>query len=400
MDKRFFTNLSDAVKKAAQSQDMTELEQNLNQAANEVAHSVKDAVNQVSTGLNRSAKEFRKNWNYAAPSPPQRTTAPPPIVRAPKRRRPARGNALGTTLTAIGSTLIPLSSIALVFGGIHFLVRAAFSSLGTLAAVTLPILGTSILFAKADSKLRARYRRCETYLRLTGDADFITVKQLASGTQQSPDYVANDLNRMIRKKMLPDAHMDQQKTCLMLGSDTYQQYLDAQKALEERQAEEERIRRECEEDPRRAELYRTVEEGKAYIRQIKEANDALPDEDISNKLFRLEDVTTRIFDHVEKHPEKLSEIGKFMRYYLPTTLKLVNAYREFEQQPAQGENIRSAKEEIKKSLDVINQAFEKLLDSLFEDDALDISTDISVLQTMLAQEGLTGSDFSQEDRKS
>ncbi len=400
MDKRFFTNLSDAVKKAAQSQDMTELEQNLNQAANEVAHSVKDAVSQVSTGLNRSAKEFRKNWNYAAPSPPQRTTTPPPIVRASKCRRPARGNALGTTLTAIGSTLIPLSSIALVFGGIHFLVRAAFSSLGTLAAVTLPILGASILFAKAGSKLRARYRRCETYLRLTGDADFITVKQLASGTQQSPDYVANDLNRMIRKKMLPDAHMDQQKTCLMLGSDTYQQYLDAQKALEERQAEEERIRRECEEDPRRAELYRTVEEGKAYIRQIKEANDALPDEDISNKLFRLEDVTTRIFDHVEKHPEKLSEIGKFMRYYLPTTLKLVNAYREFEQQPAQGENIRSAKEEIKKSLDVINQAFEKLLDSLFEDDALDISTDISVLQTMLAQEGLTGSDFSQEDRKS
>ena len=266
--------------------------------------------------------------------------------------------------------------------------------------LTLPILGASILFAKAGSKLRARYRRCKTYLRLTGDADFITVKQLASETQQTPDYVANDLNRMIRKKMLPDAHMDQQKTCLMLGSDTYQQYLDAQKALEERQAEEERIRRECEEDPRRAELYRTVEEGKAYIRQIKEANDALPDEDISNKLFRLEDVTTRIFDHVEKHPEKLSEIGKFMRYYLPTTLKLVNAYREFEQQPAQGENIRSAKEEIKKSLDVINQAFEKLLDSLFEDDALDISTDISVLQTMLAQEGLTGSDFSQEDRKS
>ena len=84
----------------------------------------------------------------------------------------------------------------MVFGGIHFLVRAAFSSLGTLAAVTLPILGASILFAKAGSKLRARYRRCKTYLRLTGDADFITVKQLASETQQTPDYVANDLNQM------------------------------------------------------------------------------------------------------------------------------------------------------------------------------------------------------------
>ncbi len=89
----------------------------------------------------------------------------------------------------------------------------------------------------------------------------------------------------------------------------------------------------------------------------------------------------------------MPEISKFMRYYLPTTLKLVNAYREFEKQPVQGENIRNAKTEIQTSLEIINKAFENLLDSLFEDDALDISTDISVLHTMLAQEGLTGSDF-------
>ena len=179
----------------------------------------------------------------------------------------------------------------------------------------------------------------------------------------------------------------------MLDSETYQQYLAAQQSLRDRQEEEERLRREREADPQRAELYRTIEEGQAYIRQIKEANDAIPNEDISNKLFRLEDVTTRIFEHVEKHPGKLPEISKFMRYYLPTTLKLVNAYREFEKQPVQGENIRNAKTEIQTSLEIINKAFENLLDSLFEDDALDISTDISVLHTMLAQEGLTGSDF-------
>ena len=78
------------------------------------------------------------------------------------------------------------------------------------------------------------------------------------------------------------------------------------------------------------------------------------------------------------------------------TLKLVNAYRDFEKQPVQGENICKAKEEICTSLDTINTSFENLLDSLFEDDALDISTDISVLHTMLAQEGLTGSDFSKD----
>ncbi len=78
-----------------------------------------------------------------------------------------------------------------------------------------------------------------------------------------------------------------------------------------------------------------------------------------------------------------------MEYYLPTTLKLLEAYKEFDRQPVQGENITTAKKEIEKTLDTINLAFENLLDDLFEDAAMDVSTDISVLNTMLAQEGLT-----------
>ena len=82
-----------------------------------------------------------------------------------------------------------------------------------------------------------------------------------------------------------------------------------------------------------------------------------------------------------------------MGYYLPTTLKLVNAYREMDAEPIQGENIRSAKHEIEETLDTINYAFENLLDSFYQDKAMDISTDITVLETMLAQEGLTEKDF-------
>ena len=82
-----------------------------------------------------------------------------------------------------------------------------------------------------------------------------------------------------------------------------------------------------------------------------------------------------------------------MQYYLPTTLKLVNAYREFEEQSLQGENIDKTKQEICDTLDTINVAFSNLLDGLFEDDALDVSTDITVLEAMFAQEGLTGHDF-------
>ncbi len=77
-----------------------------------------------------------------------------------------------------------------------------------------------------------------------------------------------------------------------------------------------------------------------------------------------------------------------MEYYLPTTVKLLEAYRQLSNQPVQGENIRSSKLEIERTLDTLNEAFERLLDSLFEDVAWDVSSDIFALHTILAQEGL------------
>ncbi len=82
-----------------------------------------------------------------------------------------------------------------------------------------------------------------------------------------------------------------------------------------------------------------------------------------------------------------------MEYYLPTTVKLVNAYRDFDSVGTQGANISSAKAEIERTLDTINQAFERLLDDLYQDAALDVSTDASVIQTMLKKDGWAESDF-------
>ena len=97
----------------------------------------------------------------------------------------------------------------------------------------------------------------------------------------------------------------------------------------------------------------------------------------------------RIFDRVEQKPDTVDDIRKLMEYYLPTTIKLLEAYEELDAQPVQGENIISSKQEIEKTLDTLNTAVEKLLDELFQDTAWDLSSDISVLNTMLAQEGLT-----------
>lgn len=138
-----------------------------------------------------------------------------------------------------------------------------------------------------------------------------------------------------------------------------------------------------------------VEEGLRYVRHIRECNDRLPGEEISEKLDRLELVVTRIFREVAKNPDNAGDLKKMMSYYLPTTSKLLDAYCELDGQPVKGQNIEGTKQEIESALDTINTAFENLLDSMFQDAAWDISSDISVLNTMLAQEGLTGgNDFS------
>ncbi|MBQ2919632.1 MAG: 5-bromo-4-chloroindolyl phosphate hydrolysis family protein [Oscillospiraceae bacterium] len=110
---------------------------------------------------------------------------------------------------------------------------------------------------------------------------------------------------------------------------------------------------------------------------------------MSGKIDRIEQVVRRIFDRVKTHPEVIPDLKKLMDYYLPMTVKLLTAYADMDAQPVQGEHIQSSKREIEATLDTLTAAYEKLLDELFQETALDISSDISVLNAMLAREGLT-----------
>lgn len=142
-----------------------------------------------------------------------------------------------------------------------------------------------------------------------------------------------------------------------------------------------------------------ISEGREYLRQIREVNDAIPDPVLSEKIYRLEDVTRKIFDHILQNPNKMPQIRKFMGYYLPTTLKLLKAYETLDKQGVKGENIQSSMHDVEMMMDTIIAAFEKQLDNLFQEEALDISSDISVMETMLAQEGLSAGSFSEQTAK-
>lgn len=127
--------------------------------------------------------------------------------------------------------------------------------------------------------------------------------------------------------------------------------------------------------------------------QLRKANEAIPDPVMTAKISRLEEVSARIFALAKKDPGKKAQLQKFMDYYLPTALKLLNTYAQLSAQDVQGENISEAKQSIERSMDLLITAFENQLDKLFQSDALDISADVAALEGMLNLDGLAASDF-------
>lgn len=311
------------------------------------------------------------------------------------------GKYAGTVLKVLGYTgvgIFGLSTIVLlIIAGV--LTGSVVTVLENVAGGLFFLTGISWLVAYRGNKIKDRYNRFCRYANHLQGRTYCSIRELATLIGKSERYVVKDLRKMILLRMFPEGHIDDKKTYFMLNNETFRQYITTQEeferrkqsTVEEKKAEKKEEKKE--ENLLSEELQAAINQGNAYIEQIKAANDAIPGEEISRKLDRLEEVSTKIFKCVQEHPEKLPEIRKFMEYYLPTTLKLVFAYKEFDAQPIQGENITNSKKEIQKTLDTINYAFENLLDSLFEDAAMEVSTDISVLQTLLAQEGLTEKDF-------
>ena len=137
------------------------------------------------------------------------------------------------------------------------------------------------------------------------------------------------------------------------------------------------------------ELDKMIEDGRKAIAEMKRLDDNIADPTISAQIVRLQELSGKIFAQVEQNPEKLPQIRKFMNYYLPTTLKLLTAYDRMGSQGVSGENISGTMERVENMMGTIVTAFERQLDGLFGDQALDISTDITVLENMMAREGLS-----------
>ena len=186
-----------------------------------------------------------------------------------------------------------------------------------------------------------------------------------------------DLRRMIADRWFLQGHLDEQDACLIVTDAAYDEYRRIRQLREEqRQAEAERqqarARQQAEEKREQEnagyapEVQRVIEKGRWYVNKIRDVQlDAIPGEEISRKIDRIELLCAASSSGWRRNPEAVDDIRKLMEYYLPTTVKLLEAYEQLDAQPEAGENIRQAKEEIEKTLDTLNTAFEKLLDSHF-----------------------------------
>ena len=306
------------------------------------------------------------------------------------------GMAIMTGLAAIAMFFL---SLITGFGGFTF--SAVFFAV--LAAVF------AIVGAKGGG-YQSRLRQLEHYLDIMGDRDTITIKELAAGSGKSVKEVKKDLKEMISDGMFAGgAYLDDQDTTLMTSQEAYRQYQETMRAYEERKAAAEKEKAaqtrnaQGESGPDSAavseETAGILKEGHEFIRHIHECNDAIPGEEMTEKLSRLEQVVTRIFEQVERDPESAPDLHRMMSYYLPITRKLVDAYVELGNTQINGENINKTRQEIEMSLDTINSAFETFLDSFYQDKAWDISSDISAMKTMMARDGLTGTGDFQRTRE-
>lgn len=319
-----------------------------------------------------------------------------PEQRQQKIRRPLY---LKGTSTKIGGIFLAVTGYVFTAGSLLFLLFMGLGAAATGWSLAMKVGMTAfgvfaaafVVMALAGTSMVCAVGRFRNYVKILKDREYCDIKELAQRTGRSAKAVVKDLKKMIRKGWFRQGHLDEKEACLMVSDDAYHQYTELMERMKKEKAEREAAakRQQKEFSGLSPEVQKVIQAGDDYVRKIREANDAIPGEEISAKISRMEMLVDRIFDRVEENPESIDDIRKLMDYYLPTTVKLLDAYEELDGQPVQGENIISSKREIEKTIDTLNTAFEKLLDDLFQDTAWDLSSDISVLQMMLAQEGLT-----------
>lgn len=275
---------------------------------------------------------------------------------------------------SILSAIFGLGSVSTLATFVESLIYGYFFAdelIGFLACLIFLAGGLFILLKGVDGKRRRE--RYWNYLAYIGTNREVGLAHMAAAFDVPVRKLCRDLRKMLADGVLPRGYLDLAAGKLVLSETGY------------RAPEPEPVK----EEPA-ASAGEPVQDDNAILREIREVNDAIPDPVMSAKIDRIGEITGKILDYQRQNPGKDSQLRSFLNYYLPTTLKILRAYAQLDAQGVDGENISTAKARIEGMMDKVVDGFENQLDKLFRDDAMDISSDVAVLEQMLKKDGLSG----------
>lgn len=349
-------------------------------------------------GVRHSSSSGRWSYSYSPQEACDGNQAKPLAKKTAARDAGAKalyGSAVGQRAGGVAFIVagVVVAVPVLVLGAV-----AAFANLtGALALTAAGALGCAALAFAGARKLRlaAAFDRYRTVI---GGRQACSIGELASLSATRAGKVRANVKAMISKGLFKQGSFDDANDMLFITREAADEH-----RLAGETSERQRRQRALADSVKPAagdageriapEAQHVLDQGEAYIAAIREARNGIANEGASRKAGEIEHLVRAILDAAAANPEVIGELDQLMDYYLPTTVKLLDSYRELEQQPVQTDATRTSQHKIAGALDSLSTAFEKLLDSLFHDKAIDVTSDIAVLETMLAQDGLTENPF-------
>ena len=302
----------------------------------------------------------------------------PPVGRQHVGRSPRQGRPVnldrGKGLTVWGIVLTVIFGIALT-GFPAVAMSGGFLSALAVMSPVIGFFGGGLAMIWAGTQRTKKAKRFRKYLALIGRRESISITTLAQAMPVSVHKACDDLQDMLDSGILETGYLDMSTGRLILSDEGLQEEAPPAPEPDEPEPEEDVL---------------DMNDDDAVLGEIRRLNDDIDDPVMSQKIDRIGEITGKIFAYQKQSPNRAGQLRSFLSYYLPTTLKILRAYARMEEQGVEGENIRSAKARIEGMMDKVVEGFEKQLDKLFQDDAMDIATDVQVLERMLEKDGLSG----------
>ncbi len=259
------------------------------------------------------------------------------------------------------------------------------TGLGILLGAAVIIAFNALVVKKSISRIKFG-KRYDEYLNILKYKNVGLVDDLAAYAKVTCGEVVSDLKSAVEKKWIPQGHFGKDDLFFLVSDEAYDKYMEKRAVYDRyyRKMTEERERMK----ERTKEIAQILDAGQTYVDKIKDCNTIIKDKVISEKLDRMENVVKMIFHEVDINPANADKLGMFMNYYLPTTEKLLETYIDLDEKKTGTKSIQKMKMDIGNSLDTINRSFEGILEQFYQEQELDVLSDISAMEIMMKQEGL------------